>query len=85
MQQKNSGEVREKLSRDDVPREVRADLTEAVNGGAYGSYDSLGVSELRMRLEERGLDIDGSKQAMINALRENDSSHTDDSSGSHGA
>ena len=66
---KNSGEVREKLSRDDVPREVRADLTEAVNGGAYGSYDSLGVSELRMRLEERGLDIDGSKQAMINALR----------------
>ena len=30
---KNSGEVREKLSRDDVPREVRADLTEAVNGG----------------------------------------------------
>ena len=38
-----------------------------------------------MRLEERGLDIDGSKQAMINALRENDSSQTDDSSGSHGA
>ena len=30
---KNSGEVREKLSRDDVPREVRANLTEAVNGG----------------------------------------------------
>ena len=30
---KNSGEVREKLSRDDVPSEVRADLTEAVNGG----------------------------------------------------
>ena len=31
---KNSGEVREKLSRDyDVPREVRADHTEAVNGG----------------------------------------------------
>jgi hypothetical protein len=27
-----------------------------------------------MRLEERGLDIDGSKQAMINALRKNDSS-----------
>ena len=30
---KNSGEVREKLSQHDVPREVRADLTEAVNGG----------------------------------------------------
>ena len=27
-----------------------------------------------MRLEERGLDIDGSKQAMINSLREDDSS-----------
>ena len=27
-----------------------------------------------MRLEERGLDIDGSKQTMINTLRENDSS-----------
>ena len=41
---------------------------EAVTSGAY---DSLGVSELRKRLEERGLDIDGSKQAMINTLREN--------------
>ena len=27
-----------------------------------------------MRLEERGLDTDGSKQAMLNALRENGSS-----------
>ena len=46
---------------------------EAVNGGTYGSCDSLGVSKLRMRLEERGLDIDGSKQAMFNTLRENSS------------
>ena len=72
---KNSGEVREKLSREDVPRDVRADLMETVNGGALGSYLSLSVCDLRERLEERGLlGIDGSKQAMINALRENDSS-----------
>ena len=38
-----------------------------------GAYESLCVSELRKRLEERGLDIDGSKQAMINTLRENSS------------
>ena len=67
---KSSGEVREKLSRDDVPREVLADLMEAVTSGAYGS---LRVSELRKRLEERGLDIDGSKQVMINTLRVNSS------------
>ena len=54
----------------DVPMEVRADLMEAVTSGAYGS---LRVGELRKRLEERGLDIDGSKQAMINTPRENSS------------
>ena len=34
---KSVWEVREKLSRDDVPREVLADLMEAVTSGAYGS------------------------------------------------
>ena len=39
-----------------------------------GSYGVLRVSDLHNRLEERGLDIDGSKEAMRATLMENDSS-----------
>ena len=64
---KNRGDVIETVLLDDetYSRGLVADLMGAVTG------DSPRVSELRARLEERGLDIDGSKEAMIVALREN--------------
>ena len=58
----------------DLSEEVNSELTEqtATNRGSYGF---LRVSDLRYRLEERGLDTDGSKEgAMIATLMENDNS-----------
>ena len=67
----NRAEVR--LNLIDIPVDVKADLAETLNAGEGGSsYDSLCVSGLRKRLEERGLDIDGSREAMISTLRDND-------------
>ena len=53
---KNSEEVREKLLRDDVPREVLADLMEAVTSGAYGS---LRVSKRARGWKREGLTLMG--------------------------
>ena len=70
---KNRVEVNEKILQSDLPEKVNSELTEqmATNRGSYGV---LRVSDLRNRLEERGLDIDGSKEAMCATLMENDSS-----------
>jgi len=34
-----------------------------------GDYDAMRVSELRRQLNEMGLDVDGSREAMIDTLK----------------
>ena len=72
----NSDEVLDKVSFDDVPGTIVADLLAATSrkykGGKKGSDDfsTMRVSELRKKLHEKGLDIDGSRTAMIASLKD---------------
>jgi hypothetical protein len=68
----NSAEVGDLLQGGGVPVDIHADLMKAVYLGAGGPYASERVSRLRARLEERGLEFDGSREAMIATLRKND-------------
>ena len=75
----NSDDVSEKVSFDDVPGSVVADLFAAVsrNKNKVGVGDGLStmrVSELRKKLHEKGLDVDGSRKAMIATLKEHQES-----------
>ena len=75
----NSDDVFEKVSFDDVPGSVVADLFAAVsrNKNKVGVGDGLStmrVSELRKKLHEKGLDVDGSRKAMIATLKEHQES-----------
>ena len=71
----NSGEVLDKVSLDDVPGSAVSDLLAAtsrkIEGGKEGdNLNIMRVSELRQKLHEKGLDIDGSRKAMIANLKE---------------
>ena len=75
----NSDDVSEKVSFDDVPGSVVADLFAAVsrNKNKVGVGDGLStmrVSELRKKLHEKGLDVDGSRKAMIATLKKHQES-----------
>ena len=78
----NSDEVSEKVSveEEDIPSTVMLDLLAAMSRkikGGKGGVDSLStmrVSELRQKLHEKGLDIDGSRKAMIATLKEHQQS-----------
>lgn len=83
----NGGEAAEKLSFEGVPGRFMKDLLTAVHTKAgrkkrqRGSNDScdygaMRVGTLRMLLHEKGLGIDGSREAMIALLRENSSVST---------
>ena len=70
-----------KVSFDNVPSSMITDVLTAVarvdqaNEGGDDSesvdYNKLRVSELRKRLDDKGLDVDGSREAMIALLKEN--------------
>ena len=72
----NSDEVSDKVSLEDVPSSILADLVAAMSrkykGGKRGSdvFSTMRVSELRKKLNYKGLDIDGSRKAMIATLKE---------------
>ena len=71
----NSGEVLDKVSLDDVPGSAVSDLLAAtsrkIEGGKEGdNLNIMRVSELRQKLLEKGLDIDGSRKTMIATLKE---------------
>ena len=73
----NSKDVLKKVSLKDVPGGVFADLLTAMarekNEDATTDEDDLStmrVSELRKKLDEKGLDVDGSREAMIARLKE---------------
>ena len=56
-----------------LPAKLKADLLVDIhraNQKACDKFSKMRVNELRSRLEEMGLDIGGSKDAMVDALRE---------------
>jgi speckle-type POZ protein len=76
----NSAKAYEKISFADFPGHVVKDLLLAfsnsskkdANGAtAAEELTSLSVSDLRRKLEEKGLDIDGSREAMIESIKNN--------------
>jgi hypothetical protein len=70
----NGKEVISKISFDDVLGLLMKDLLVATTRkkdkkGAADDFDIMRVSELRRKLNEKGLDADGSREAMIAALK----------------
>jgi len=85
----NRKDVLKKVSLQNVPGSVVADLLTAVTrkerkednkNKSKGEEDeedllsTMRVSDLRMKLDEKGLEVDGSREAMISALKEADES-----------
>jgi len=72
----NGGEAVEKLSFESMPGHIVKDLLTAVHMGKKQSakvsndYSTMRVSALRKTLHEKGLDVDGSREAMIALLKE---------------
>ncbi|KAL7425550.1 hypothetical protein ACHAXM_000077 [Skeletonema potamos] len=77
----NSTDAAEKISFscDDVPAHFMKDLLVAFNrnnkkdakGASVDDLTTLCVSDLRRKLYEMGLDVDGSREAMIASIRNN--------------
>lgn len=78
----NHDKAIKRVSFADVPGHLMKDLLVAISRNkkeskaAFGvvrgkDFDTWRVSELRMELSELGLDVDGSREAMIEALRKN--------------
>ena len=72
----NSAEAHEKMSFTDFPGHVVKDLLLAVSNTKKEASEttsdelaSLSVSDLRRKLAAKGLDVDGSREAMIESLR----------------
>mmetsp|Transcript_13660 Transcript_13660/g.20466 ORF Transcript_13660/g.20466 Transcript_13660/m.20466 type:complete len:88 (+) Transcript_13660:3-266(+) len=73
----NSEEASEKISFSDVPGHVMKDLMvafsrrEETKQGCQddNNFTFMRVSELRKKLDEKGLNVDGSREAMIEALK----------------
>jgi hypothetical protein len=74
----NGNGILGKVSFDNVPSTLIADILTAVtrekNGNTEESIEAefrtMRVSELRIKLDEKGLDVDGSREAMIATLKE---------------
>ncbi|KAL7524028.1 hypothetical protein ACHAXR_000411 [Thalassiosira sp. AJA248-18] len=76
----NRTEVLEKVSLKDAPGGLLADILAATSrkfdsaGGAGAGVDDFNVmriSDLREKLHEKGLDVDGSRETLIATLKEN--------------
>ena len=70
----NSVEATEKASFANFPAHLLKDVFVAINK-AYGksgggdAFAAMSVSELRKKLDEKGLDVDGSREAMIESIK----------------
>jgi hypothetical protein len=69
-------EAVKKVTFADVPGHLMKDLLVAFGRSKSedkaeekGDYDAMRVSELRSKLNEMGLDVDGSREAMIDTLK----------------
>ena len=78
----NKNNIMGKVSFDNVPSSMITDVLAAVarvhqseeDGDSESiKYNKMRVSELREKLDEQGLDVDGSREAMIAILKENSS------------
>ncbi|KAL7453648.1 hypothetical protein ACHAWC_005297 [Mediolabrus comicus] len=75
----NSSDAAEKISFTDFPADVVKDLLVAVSrngkkeasGTTTDELTTLSVNALRRKLDEKGLDIDGSREAMIESIKNN--------------
>ena len=77
----NSVEVLEKVSMKDIPGGMFADMLAAVarggkkkvinKGGKEDQFSTMRISDLRRKVHERGLDVDGSREMLIATLKEN--------------
>ena len=75
----NKDDVMDKVSFDNVPSSMMKDLLAAMareeQSGDSNSdkinYNKMRVGALRKMLHEKGLDVDGSREAMIALLKEN--------------
>jgi len=82
----NKGDIIGKVSFDDVPGSCITDVLAAVaRGEESGKSDStdcnkMRVATLRKMLDERGLDVDGSREAMIALLKDHENDGDSDSS-----
>ena len=82
----NGGKIVGKVSFSNVPGELMSDLLTAVARGKKPTGEAvpdddltlMRVGELRKRLHDKGLCIDGSREAMIALLRENSASNESD-------
>ncbi|KAL7552734.1 hypothetical protein ACHAWF_015972 [Thalassiosira exigua] len=71
----NKAEVIEKVSFGDAPGDIASDILAAVmrweSGGVGGEMSAMRISELRKKLHEKGLEIDGSRETLIARLKGN--------------
>ena len=75
----NKREIIGKVSFDNVPGSIATDLLTAMARGEAGNdtngdntdYSNMRVGTLRKMLDEKGLDVDGSRESMIALLKEN--------------
>ena len=74
----NGEDILDKVSFDDLPGSLMKDLLATVTRGKQKSdrisdapnYKKMKIGELRRRLDDKGLDVDGSREAMIALLKE---------------
>jgi len=73
----NKGEIIGKVSFNDLPGSIATDLLTAMargeeteGEGDSTDYNKMRVGKLRNMLDEKGLDVDGSREAMIALLKE---------------
>ena len=80
----NGDDVMDKVSFDNVPGAVVKDLLAAVARGKAKSssdtdnYNNMRVATLRKMLDEKGLEVDGSRESMIALLKKNTDQDNDD-------
>jgi len=76
----NKADVISKVSFKDVPGEIVTDVLVAVTRGEKSGTDgacdkdqlcTMGITDLRRKVHEKGLEIDGSREALIAALNRN--------------
>ena len=69
----NSVQATEKASFADFPAHLLKDVFVAMNkahGKSGGdAFAAMSVSELRKKLDEKGLEVDGSREAMIESIK----------------
>jgi len=82
----NKGDIIGKVSFDNVPGGCITDVLAAVARGEESGksdskdYNKMRVATLRKMLDERGLEVDGSRETMIALLKDNENNDDSDSS-----